>query len=676
VLFELLTGRQTFGGDTLTDIMGSIVKADPDWRAMPADAARVLPLLRRCLQKEVNKRLQHIGDARIELEEVITAPLEPQRRPAGSTRSFWTMGGWIAAAAALAIAAWGLARNPSAPEAAPEGIQRLTITVPKDRPVTLTRHALVGVGRPSIAISPDGGTLVYVADIGETTQLHSRPIDSFESKAIPKTEGARDPFFSPDGRSLGFFTEDKLKTVLIDGGDATTLADARLAWGGSWSPDGTIVFSDSEGYSFMRVSAKGGPAERIASPFFSRSPSVLPDGKSALLTVQAPGGGGGGGTQLVVISLDTGKQKVLLEGADGARYVETGHVLFMRGSSLMAAPFDPATHTIGSPQLVLEGVRSEQNGAGQYAVSSRGTLAYIPGGAVTAGALGWTDPKGSFEPLRLPVRIYGTFKISHDGRRLAFGMLDPLSDIYIYDFDRQTSERLTTTGNNWWPAWTLDDKRVAFSSSRSGDSGIFSKSPDGVGAEEELVRGSSPQPDAWSPDGKYLAFTSVETMNISILPFSADRKPQPFLDSQFAEWGASFSPDGRYIAYTSDKDGKYQIYVQPFPDKGKIWQVSTEGGEEPLWSRDGRQLFYRYGQKWMVSEVQLTPEFSARPPRVLFEGPYINVGGLSYDVSLDGKRFLVIKPNDLTETTTEVSVVLNWFEELKRRVPSATAPAK
>ena len=680
VLYEMITGRKAFEGRSQVSLMSSILKD------MPKPISELQPLtppvldrfIATCLAKDPDDRWQTARDVCHQLNwiaETGLQPAAPQDRMRVPPRKVWPAAGWMVAAAAIVVAAWSVARPPSTVPPAARPTERLSITVPKERPVALTRHALLGSARPSIAVSPDGRTLVYVADVGEYTQLYSRHLDSFEVKPVPRTEGAFNPFFSPDGRWIGFFTEDKLKKISTEGGEPTVLCDARNPMGASWSPDGTILFADSEGSQLVRVSSDGGPTQWVSSQYVSALPAVLPDGKSALLTVWTPGG-----WQIVLVSLDSGEQKVLIDGV-AARYVDTGHIIFMRGASLMAAPFDLASLTIkGSPELVVEGVRAEANGQGQLTLSATGTLLYVRGGSAGAGTFGWADRRGAFEPLKLPVQEYGTFKISHDGRRLVFSVLNPLSDVWIYDFDRAASTRLTTSGKNGFPAWTLDDKRVAFSSERSGVSGIFWKAADGTGLEEQLIAGGAPSPDAWSPDGKFLVFTDPHpgtSWDISILPVTGDRKPQPFLNSQFAEWGSSFSPDGRYLTYISDESGRYEIYVQPFPEKSKKWQISTEGGEEPIWSRDGRELFYRYGQKWMAADIRTAPEFNAGKPHLLFEGPYLNVPGLSYDAAPEGKRFLVIKPSDETATTTELSVVLNWFDELKRRVPSqSTRPTQ
>ena len=674
LLYHLLTGRQAFGGETTTDIIGAIIKTDPDWRALPEDAACVRSLLRRCLQKDLNKRLQYVADARIELEDAIAAtPQADDRQDRVPTLAgrLWAVAGWILAAAAVTVAAWSLAGRPPTLPVMPTSIERMVITVPSGQPVALTRHAVLGLARKSIDISPDGSTLVYTADVGRHTQLYLRRLDSFEVKPIPKTEGAFYPFFSPDGRWIGFFSEDKLEKVPAQGGEPIVLCDARNGVGGSWSPAGTIIFADSEGSRVVSVSAEGGPTRSVSSQGApSQSPVILPDGKSALLTVEAPGGG----WQIVVLALDTGRQRVLIEGGTEPRFVNTGHILFIRGSSLMAARFDLEGLTMtGSPEVVLEGIRTEGSGHGQFTVSRTGTLIYVAGGAGGAGTLGWADRRGGFVPLPVPAQVYGNFRISHDGRHLAVEVYSPLSDVWIYDFERAAMTRLTVDGKNGNPAWSLDDKRVAFRSQRSGVSGILLKAVDGSAAEEQLISGVSLAPDRWSPDGKYLVFTEPHqgtSWDISILPLDGDRKPRPFLNSQFSEWGPVFSPDGRYIAYISDSSGRYEIYVQPFPEKGKRWQVSTDGGEEPVWSRDGKELFYRYGQKWMAVDVQTAPNFSAGKPRLLFEGPYMNVPYLSYDIARDGKRFLVIKPSDETSATTELRVVLNWFEELKRHIPS------
>jgi serine/threonine-protein kinase len=325
--------------------------------------------------------------------------------------------------------------------------------------------------------------------------------------------------------------------------------------------------------------------------------------------------------------------------------------------------------------MVVEGIRSETYGNAQFSISDSGTLVYVPGGAGWIGKPVWVDRQGKTTPISLPAQCYASFKLSSDGKRLAIDIAAAKDDIWIYEFERGTLLRLTVDGNNINPTWSPDGKRVTYSSSGEGRSGIYVKSADGSGTEE---RPTSPPAEtgqaaeSWSPDGKALIFGqwgATDQGDIWVLPLEADHKPWPFLRTEFSEFFSTFTPDGHWIAYTSDESGRYEIYVRPYPGPGAKWQVSTEGGEEPIWSANGGELFYRNGEKWMVAAVNLKQEFRAETPRLLFEKYFINVPGLSHYASPDGQRQVVIEPIN-QEAPKQINVVLNWFDELEARAPA------
>jgi serine/threonine-protein kinase len=342
----------------------------------------------------------------------------------------------------------------------------------------------------------------------------------------------------------------------------------------------------------------------------------------------------------------------------------------------MAAPFDLHDRRITGPAAtVIEGLRSETYGNAQFSISDNGTLAYIPGSPGWIGKPVWVDRQGKTSAIALPVQCYGSFKLSPDGKRLAIGISAAKDDIWIYEFERGTLLRLTVEGNNVNPVWSPDSKRVALSRFREARSGVFIRSADGSGVEEQLTAPPSETgqvPESWSPDGKALIlgeWNATDQGDIWILPLEGDRTPQPFLRTEFSEFFSSFSPDGHWIVYTSDESGRYEVYVRPYPGPGAKWQISTEGGEEPLWSADGHEVFYRNGEKWMAATVQLKPDFRAETPRILFEKYFINVPGLSHYVSPDFQRQVVIEPIT-QEDPKQINIVLNWFEELEARVPA------
>lgn len=551
-------------------------------------------------------------------------------------------------------------------------VRRLTIALPEAEPLALARLAPLGIGRTSIAISPDGSRIAYVGNRNGTPELFVRELGRFESHSIPGTEGAFDPFFAPDGVWIGFFSGTRLKKVSLLGGDPVTICEARNPYGATWGANGLIVFADSEGSSLKQVSSSGGTPKVIVRPAQEEgtftAPSFLPDG-SALLFNTAAGSLTNPDTERIeVVSVAKGNRKLLLEGGTYPHYAASGHLLFMRGGSLFAAPFDLERLEVTGPAVpMIDQIRTESGGAGQLDVSSEGTLVYVDGTAMWHGDLVWVDRQGVAKPIGLPQQVYGSFRISPDGRRLAVTVAGKTDEVWVYDFGRGSFTRLTPEGYNWGPIWTPNGKRVTYQTVRDQTPSIVSRAADGSGTEESILGGAA-WPQSWSPDGKILSFDCGEHWsNVCLLPEGSQR-PQAFTTASSTEWGGAFSRDGKWIAYTSDESGRYEVYVRPYPGPGGQWQISTDGGEEPMWSPNGRELLYRKGFKWMTVGVRTSPEFSAEPPHLLFEGPYVNVPGVSYDVAPDGQHFLMLRGAEEGKTT-QLKVVLNWFEELKEKVP-------
>jgi eukaryotic-like serine/threonine-protein kinase len=699
VLYELLTGKQAFHGETTTEILAAVLRGEPDWQALPeATPPSIRTLLRRCLQKEVSRRVRDAADVRIEIEEALAAPSVSPTTSAPTNKSWrqallWSSASSVAVAILAAIIAWNLKPSPS-----PQPVSRTVINLPPGQ-------QLAGLdGGPAVALTPDGTHLAYVARQGGTQQLYLRAMDSLEAKPIPGTEGAAAPFFSPDGQWVGFFASGKLKKISVSGGAALTLGDAAYSGGASWGRQGMIAFTPSAISGLQQLSDAGGtpqPLTRIDGAQRShRWPAFLPDGNAVLFTA-GPTAITFTNAQVAVQSVGTGQQRNLIQGGMYPRYAPSGHLVYAQGGSLMAVPFDPQRLEVtGTAVPVVEGVlQSPVTGAAQYSISATGSLVYVPGGVqATQLSLVWVNRNGTEQPLAAPAHGYFQPRLSPDGRRVAVGITESESQIWLYDLSRDTLTRFTFEGNyNPVAIWTPDGKRIAFESNKEGVPNLFWQLADGSGGLERLNTSEYLQvPVSWSPDGKLLAFmeinpaTGVDTWVLRMgdpstssgqVPSAGSlrdsgqagqgRKAQPFLRTQFNEGAPCFSPDGRWLAYISDESGRSEIYVQPYPGPGGKWQISTEGGTEPAWNPNGRELFYRSGDKMMAVDIATQRGFAAGKPGMLFEGRYqpSPVQSDDYDVSPDGQRFLMLKPTEQA-APTQINVVLNWFEELKQRVPA------
>jgi serine/threonine-protein kinase len=677
VLYEMVTGRQLHDGETTTEVLASVMKDEPQWDRIPAQVRR---LLRRCMEKDPQKRLRHIGDVMALVDDTATpgsAPATPARKPR------WVVLAWASAcvvtAAAAALASWFF--KPSAPKA----VTRFAMSLPPGQ-------ALFG-GRPEIAISPDGMRLVYSAgshvpvynpdqvsiSVQSLTslQLYLRAMDGLEARAIPETEGAFGPFFSPDGQWVGFYAGGKLKKVSLSGGPPVTLADTGAIAGASWNNQGTIAFHRAGRGPIQQIFDWGGsvqPLTRLEKGEFTHSyPEFVPGGTALLFTVVERVLATNPQGSIAVQSLKTSEHRELIRAGNQPRVAPSGHIVYSQGATLMAAPFDLRRLAItGAAVPVVENVLPLQ-----YSFSSNGTLVYVPGSVQAVQArLVWVDRKGVEQPIPALAHAYVFPRLSPEGQRVAVNIEEADGQIWLYDLARDTPTRLTFEGaNNIDPVWTPDGKRIAF---KGAANRLFWQPADGGGAAEALTNEPlSPNnfPSSWSPDGQALAFVQqhqVGAQSLWILPLK-DRKPQLFERSQSAnETTPRFSPDGQWIAYASTESGRNEIFVRPYPGPGGKHQISGEGGREPVWNPKGRELFYRTSNKMMVVEVTTQPAFFAGKPRVLFEGAYLPSPRTvpNYDVSPDGQRFLMLKATDQAQTPMQINVVLNWFEELKRRVPS------
>jgi eukaryotic-like serine/threonine-protein kinase len=685
VLYEMLTGKKAFEGKTQLGVASASLEKEP----APINSVKPLtpPALdhavRRCLAKDPEERWQTARDLALELKWIAASSSQTtlaSAAPGHTLRTRWTrtvawsVGSFILAAVATS-ALWNWKRAPSLPT---RTISRFTITLPPGR-------RLAGLdGGPVVALSPDGTHLAYVARHGGGTQLlYLRPMDGLEAQPISGTEDAVCPFFSPDGQWLGFFAGNKLKKVSVNGGPAQILGDVPMGRGASWSDQGVIALAPTNNSSLRQMPDAGGSLQPVTrfnkGEIGHRWPDFMPGGK-ALLFAASISNFNWNHAQLVIWSLATGERHNLVQEATHPRFASSGHLIYAQGASLVAAPFDSQQLTVtGAGVPVVEGVlTSTATGAAQYSVSATGSLVYVPGNAVSAQSrLVWVTRNGTEQPISAPVRAYIFPRISPDGGRVAVDIREQESQVWLYDLIRGTLTRLTFEGSLSLSAvWAPEGKRLAVQSNKGGPLNIFWEPADGSSGLERLTTSESLQfPVSWSRDGQLLTFAEIDPnsgYDIWVLRLS-DRKAQPFLRTPFNESVPQFSPDAHWLAYVSDESGRWEIYVQPYPGPGGKWQISTDGGMEPVWNPNGRELFYRSGDEMMAVDITTQPSFNAGKPRILFEGRYEHTPatGPNYDISPDGQRFLMLKPNEQeVAAPTQINVVLNWFEELKRRVPT------
>jgi Tol biopolymer transport system component/tRNA A-37 threonylcarbamoyl transferase component Bud32 len=669
VLYEMLTGRRAFPGATATDTLAAIIEREPDWSALPpATPPAVSRLLRRCLEKDPKRRLHDIADARIELEEPVEAAAAAvtvhaatrQRTPRQA--SIARSSGVFAAACVIGLAIYVVYFYERAPAVAPPPT-RLSVFTPGQITPQL-----------SATISPDGRQLAFVStDATGKSMLWVRPLSALDARVVPGTEDAAHPFWSPDGRYLGFQAAGEVKTVEAAGGPVQILAEASLLRSGAtWSRD-RILFRSRPG-ELATVPAGGGPV----SPAGVRGlwPYFLPDGRHFLYFVGGPAELRG----VWVGSLDSNATRQLLTTDVKAAYAPPGYVLFLRGEALMAQPFNAERLELtGEPSVVADGIwKAAPAGQASFSVSQSGVLAYVNASLFNI-QLTWLDRMGrQVAPIGPPDRWAITPQLSPDGKRIAIAR-GPFGTrhIWVVDASDGTASRITfgSTSDDT-PIWSGDGTQVAFESGRAdGGSRLYVKSVSGTGSEDLVFEspGSVVMQD-WSPDRRFLVYAAPGKQSPSdlwLLPLSGDHRPSPLLQTPFIKTQAQISPDGRWIAYTSNESGTDEVYLQSFPTPGNKRQASTNGGVQPRWRKDGRELFYLASdQRLMAIRVQLEPAFEAEAPVPLFRTRLIPQGSQSlglptaYDVTPDGQRFVVtIPPEDLGPPIT---VVLNWAAALKR----------
>jgi eukaryotic-like serine/threonine-protein kinase len=704
VLYEMLTGRRAFDGEDVSDMLASVLKSDPDWSALPADVPPpIKTLIQRCLVKDRRARIADIAVVQFVLAEASALGVGPpeggphvEHRPAeaGPYVRRWMP---IAAAALLAAAlaggvAWWLWPRPS-----PPAISRFAIVLPKDQQLTNT-------GRQMMAIDREGKQIVYIAN----NRLYLRTLSDLQPRLISGTESIGgpllNPVFSPDGSSLAFYSlaESTIKRIDAVGGVAVTLCRTEgVVFGMSWDGSGLIYADGSKG--IARCPTSGGSPERLVTvgkDEVAQSPQMLPDGKTVLFTLAktADAAERWDKAQVVVHSLESGRRTTVLEGGTDARYVSTGHLLYALRGVIFAVPFDAARGiVIGSRVPIIDGVRRAPvvaTGMVHMATSATGTLIYLPGPPGASNSelrIALNDRMGGITGLPLAGALYGNTRASSDGKQLAIDIDDgKAANVWIYEMAGGTAlRRLTTAGKNRFPIWSAKGDRIAFQSDRDGDLAIFAQNADGSGAVERLTKpekGEAHIPESWSPDGRYISLSVLKdakhvlsiltVQNHTIAPFGNVESSDPT--------GSVFSPDGRWIAYHTlsqeDRASGGGVLVQPFPATGSVYPAPRiERDFHPVWSHDGSELFYvPLATNGRLAAVRVT-----RATGVTFGNPQLfpaaviggRTSGLTraYDILPDGKFVGPVSASD-TESfavaaDSEIRVVLNWFEELKARVP-------
>jgi hypothetical protein len=671
VLYEMLTGERLFQHDDLTETLAAVVMKAPDLERAPFEVRR---LLKKCLEKDPKKRLRDIGDVWELLEPA--APLAAANQGAGR----WV--GWAAAGVlAVALAALALVHFRQQPVDRP--LVRLDVDLGAD--VSLPAPTPTG---SDVAISPDGTRLAY--ESGNPTKLFTRRLDQPKATELPRTEGAQAPlFFSPDGQWVGFSTGSKISKISVEGGAVVPLGDVTALAGASWGEDGSIIVGDALGKGLLRVPAAGGPAETLAElangELALAFPQILPGGKAVLFTSNAAMDVDK--MNIEVLTLADRRRKIVARGGTFGRYLATGngsgHLIYTNKATLFAVPFDlDKLETRGTAMPILDEIAYQAPfGTPELNFSRTGTLVYRRGGSSSSAmtTVQWVDTTGKKEALRAKPGTYCCPGLSPDGRRLALGVVEGGNeDMWIYDSQRDAMTRLTFGGGPYTsPVWSPDGQYVAFGSPR----GLFWTRADGASQPQPLTQSKSVQfPGSVTPAGKRLAYFEFSgAAQVWTLPLEEQGgqlragKPEPFLKSKFSDQDPAFSPDGRWLAYTSDEQGKSEVYVRAFPPpssgQGGKWQISNSGGVEPRWSRNGHDLLYRSGDQIMVVSYTVKGDtFVAEKPRVWIA----KLGGVEWDLAPDGKRVAVMTAVDTPEAPKqehEVVFLENFFDELRRRVP-------
>jgi serine/threonine-protein kinase len=683
LVFEILTARRPFAGQSVAESLHAILSAEPDWALLPVDTPPTMQLLiRRCLTKDRDQRLHDIADARVEIQEAIADPTGSSlalsgslvRPPPRTGKRRVIIGGAVAVAMILiasTAALWHRGQSAPAPQ-----LRWLGIPLERDAPLSAGNQL-------AFAISPDGSLIAYVAATGDSTGLHLRSVAEGWTRLLPGTAGATNPFFSPKGRWIGFFAAGRLMKIPVSGGAPVTVCDAANGVGGSWAEDGTIVYTPTFVDGLWRVGADGGDPEPLTTlgdgETSHRWPQLLPAGRAVLYTIKTANLARFDDARVAVAPLDTGEGRIVVQGGTCGRYAPSGHVVYGRGGALYAAPLDDQRlEVIGAAVEVLTDVAIDPyNGAAHYDLSRDGDLLYVKGEPLLdVRSLVWVDRTGSATAITgddqcLP---YASPRLAPDGQRVAVTVAQANDDLWVLDLDRGTLTRLTfAASNNWLPVWTRDGGRIAFGSERRRAEEIYWMPADGGGAAELLVEGGPPQdPGDWSFDGSTLLLVRSDPAwgtDIWRLVVDVQSEPEPWLRTPFNEGGPACAPDQEWVAYHGDESGRLEVYLRRLGDGGGKAQVSRDGGAWPVWARSGRELFYRNDDALVAVSIDWEPALRIGEPIVLFRGQYERESGPGYDVSRDGQRFVMVKAEEPRPRPSHLHLVQDWCQQLPRRAP-------
>ena len=696
ILYEMLTGQRAFRRETSAETMAAILKEEPPEFSLTNSTINpsLERIVRRCLEKQPARRLQSAADLAFALE-ALSAPSGPTLRAtsphftdtthatevsrAKRNRLIWIAAGVLLLSAVGALL-WTFTRARQS-KAGSAPVVRYDIATPDRTALNLIRW-------PSMAMSSDGSTVVFVGTANGISRLYVRRRDDTSIKPINGTEGASSPAFCPDGKWIAFLADRTFKKTTVDGQVATVVKvdDAR---GISWASEETLLYSPDAAEGLFLISAEGGEPKRVTKPDTTRNerthrwPQVLPGGKAAIFTVgmlnspdsyeQA---------NIHAVKFATGENRVVLQGASMARYAPTGHLIFAKGGSLYAVGFDLETLTTsGKPQLILQGVAGDETtGIVHFAIADDGTLAYVPGSpGANMRRIVWVDRSGKVQPVNLEPAQYNDVRLSPDSSRAAVLVgSSGAGDVWVYDLARATSTRLTFNGRNATPVWSSDGKSIYYvemDPTGAGKSLVTRKPADGSRDAQTVVSlDGTAYIKALMPDGASSIFDyqrNTGNGNIVQSKLGEGATVTELVNTGFAEFAAALSPDGRWLAYQSNESDRSEIYVRDMSAAGGRWQISTGGGEEPRWSHDGRELYYRNGNLFMSVAISTRPSFQAGTPTNLFGGIFdlrTNTG-ITYDVDPKGNRFLMIRPAE-ESIAPSVMIVLNWFEELRRLAPT------